>query len=649
MGLLQIFDPAAKPTPIGIDLGTTNSLVAWVANGKPQSILDCDNDALVPSVVAYTADGRVLVGKAARAMALLHPRETIVSVKRFMGRGGDDPETRKLGPYAFVPPAPGESNVVRFKVHDRLVTPVEVSAEILKVLRAQAEDKLRSVGGAVITVPAYFDDAQRQATKDAGRLAGLEVLRLLNEPTAAALAYGLDKGKSQGTYAVYDLGGGTFDITVLSLDDGVFQVRSTGGDSQLGGDDMDRVLAELALREMGYELSAAPCPRNAPPELVRAALDAARAAKHALTEEIKTELRIEGAPGGTYRRTLGRDEFEALARPIVERTGPACRRALRDAGIKPEQLDGVVLVGGSTRVPLVREFVRRLFGREGLTDIDPDQVVALGAAVQADILAGTQQNEALIFDVIPLSLGLETMGGIVEKILPRNTTIPAGRAQVFTTYADGQTGYEIHVVQGERELARDNRSLARFTLTGIPPMPAGAPRLEVTFRVDADGILHVTAREQTSGQEQTIEVKPSYGLTDEDVERMLMDSFEHAEEDIAARQLVERSVEAERVIAATEAALATDGELLDEDERAEVDGALAALRRALDARDAQAIHLRTEALDRATIPLAERRMNRAIREAMRGRKIDEVEQKVQHAGGVDAAHAGHAHARGTER
>lgn len=632
MALLQIFDPKAPPIPIGIDLGTTNSLVAWVNDGRPQCIVDCDNDPLLPSVVAYMPDGRVIVGKAARELALRYPRETIVSVKRFMGRGADDPETRKLGPYQFAPAREGSSNVVRFVVHGRQVTPVEVSAEILKVLKARAEEKLRNVGGAVITVPAYFDDAQRQATKDAGRLAGLDVLRLLNEPTAAALAYGLDKGKKSGTFAVYDLGGGTFDITVLSLDDGVFQVRSTGGDSQLGGDDMDRALAETILREMGLTLSnhhGPPRPTDAPAEVVRAVLDAARRAKHALTECEETEVIVQ-LPDGDHRRKLTREEFETLIRPVVERTGPPCRRALRDAGVRPEDLDGVVLVGGSTRVPLVRNFVRELFKHEPLADIDPDQVVALGAAVQADLLAGTQQHQALILDVIPLSLGLETMGGVVEKILPRNTTIPATRTQRFTTYVDGQTGFDLHVVQGERELAKDNRSLARFTLRGIPPMPAGAARLLVTFRVDADGLLHVTAREETTGKEQTVEVKPSYGLTDEDVEKMLLDSFEHAEEDIHQRQLIERTVEAQAMIAATEKALASDGDLLDEDERAEIDGALAALRDAIDTRDERAIQQRIETLDRATQPLAERRMNRAIARAVAGRTIDEVEEEVKH-------------------
>jgi molecular chaperone HscA len=620
MALLQIFDPQARPSPIGIDLGTTHSLVAYVHDGRPMCIDACDGSPLLPSVVHYGPTGTVTVGPEARQRAAQSPRETMISVKRFMGRGADDAETRRLGTYDFVAPGEGESNSVRFKVHQRTVTPVEVSAEILKVLKTRAEEKLRATGGAVITVPAYFDDAQRQATRDAARLAGIEVLRLINEPTAAALAYGLDKGRTTGTFAVYDLGGGTFDITILSLDDGVFQVRATGGDSQLGGDDMDRAVANVLLQEQGFsDLS------TASPETIRTALDAARAAKHALTDAHSTTLMV-----GSHTRTLTREEFNTLVRPVVERTRAACKRCLRDSGVRVEALDGVILVGGSTRVPLVREFVRELFGHDGLADIDPDQVVALGAALQADMLAGDGfREDALILDVIPLSLGLETMGGIAEKVLTRNTTIPAGRAQLFTTYADNQTGFELHVVQGERELATDNRSLARFTLRGIPPMPAGSARLEVTFRVDADGLLTVTAKELSTGIAQHVEVKPSYGLEAEDVERMLMDSFEYAEVDIAARQLAERIVEAQQVIAATLKALASDGELLDIDERAELDGALGALRTAVEKRDQRMIHLRTEALDRASLPLAERRMNRAVKQAMSGHELTEFEQAVK--------------------
>jgi molecular chaperone HscA len=623
MALLQIFDPVAPPTPIGIDLGTTHSLVAYMVDGRPECVLDCDQSPLLPSVVHYLEHGGVMVGTEAKGKAALHPRETLVSAKRFMGRGADDPETRRLGPYDFAMPAPGESNSVRFKVRGRAVTPVEVSAEILRVLRTNAEAKLRSVGGAVITVPAYFDEAQRQATKDAAKLAGLEVLRLLNEPTAAALAYGLDKGRTRGTFAVFDLGGGTFDVTILSLDDGVFQVRSTGGDAQLGGDDMDRLFAGWALGHMGVD------PATASPELVRAALDAARVAKHELTDRPTTVIVVKSGET-TFERAIRRTEFEDLVRPVIERTTPAVKRALRDAGLRPEEVDGVILVGGSTRVPAVREQVKKLFGQEPLSDIDPDQVVAFGAAIQADLLAGEgTKDDALILDVIPLSLGLETMGGVAEKILPRNTTIPAGRAQQFTTYADGQTGFELHVVQGERELAQDNRSLAKFTLRGIPPLPAGAAKLEVTFRVDADGMLTVTARELNTGIEQRIEVTPSFGLSGDDVERMLLESYEHAESDLATRQLRERITDAERVIAATEAALRVDGDLLDEDERAELDGALKALREAIAAQDGKKVHLRTEGLDRATQPLAERRMDRAVQQAMKGRAVAEVEDTVK--------------------
>jgi molecular chaperone HscA len=624
MSLLQIFDPKAQPAPIGIDLGTTHSLVARMVDGRPECVADCDLDVLLPSVVHYGPQGSTVVGHDARALAAMHPRDTIASAKRFMGRGADDAETRRLGTYDFAPAAAGEANVVRFRVAGREVTPVEVSAEILKALKARAEDAMRSVGGAVITVPAYFDDAQRQATRDAARLAGLDVLRLLNEPTAAALAYGLDKGRTRGTFAVYDLGGGTFDITILSLDDGVFQVRSTGGDSQLGGDDIDRAVAVVLLREMGFADAS-----NAPAATVRAALDAARAAKHGLTDNAEVSVTIE-REGGAFTRTLTRADFEELALPVVARTAPACRRALRDAGVKPAELDGVILVGGSTRAPLVRSFVRELFEQEPLADINPDQAVALGAAIQAHLLAGEgEREEALILDVIPLSLGIETMGGVTERILPRNTTIPAGRAQVFTTYADRQTGFDLHVVQGERELAADNRSLARFTLKGIPPMPAGMARLEVTFRVDADGLLTVSAKELSTGVEQRVEVKPSYGLEADDVERMLMESFEFAESDIEARQLRERVVEAEQVISATERCLAVDGVLLDEDERAEVDGALRALREALAKGERNGIKLRTESLDRAALPLAERRMNRAVQQAMAGHAVGEFEDALR--------------------
>ncbi|WP_063815898.1 Fe-S protein assembly chaperone HscA [Sorangium cellulosum] len=647
MTLLEIFDPKARPSPIGIDLGTTNSLVARVRDGRPMIIDDCNGERLVPSVVHYDERGNAIVGHSAQRLAQGHPRETIVSVKRFMGRGANDPETRRLGPYEFVEPKdPEDAKSVRFKVRDQVVTPVEVSAEILRELRASAERELRSVGGAVITVPAYFDDAQRQATKDAGRLAGIEVLRLLNEPTAAALAYGLDK-QQNGLFVVYDLGGGTFDVTVLLLDNGVFQVKSTGGDSALGGDDMDRALAERLLAEMGATART--------PEVVRLALDTARSIKHALTDAQRVEIELPvrsggdgeaGAAGGAASKvvTVTRDELDALIAPLLERTGVACRRALRDAGVEARDVDGVILVGGATRVPYVRAYVAKLFGREPLKDIDPEEVVALGAAIQADILAGSMEraDEVLLLDVLPLSLGIETMGGVAEKILPRNTTIPAGARQVFTTYADNQTGFDLHIVQGERELAADCRSLARFVLKGIPPMPAGMARLEVTFRVDADGLLGVTARELTTGVEQKVEVKPSYGLTDEEVENMLLAALDHGEEDLLKRRLVEARVEGERVAMATRKALSADADLLGPGEREAIEGALSALDAAVRGERPGLIQARTEALDEATRAWAGRRMDRAVSRAIAGKQVEDVEATVAAARGVDAHLAEHA-------
>jgi molecular chaperone HscA len=630
MALFEIFDPKAPARPIGIDLGTTNSLVAYVSNERPVVIADCDLQTLVPSVVSYLPAGEVVVGRRAQGLAGEYPRDTIVSVKRFMGRGANDPETRRLGPYEFVDAAEGESNTVRFRVDGgRVVTPVEVSAEILRTLKQQAEDELRHVGGAVITVPAYFDDAQRQATKDAARLAGLEVLRLVNEPTAAALAYGLEK-KQNGTFAVYDLGGGTFDVTVLVLDDGVFQVRSTGGDSALGGDDMDRAIAHELLADLGFD------EKRQTPQLVRLVLDEARKAKHALT----TEESVEAEVPGQRRVVLTRARFEELIRPLLERTGVACRRALKDAGLRPEAIDGVILVGGATRVPAVRRYVAGLFEKEPLADIDPDQVVALGAAVQADLLAGEGRSEdVLLLDVIPLSLGIEVGGGVVDKVLPRNSTIPCSAKATYTTQEDRQTGFEIHVVQGEREMVADNRSLARFTLKGIPPMPAGMARLEITFHVDADGLLGVHAKELTTGVEQTVTVKPSYGLDDAAVEQMLLDALDHGEEDLGRRRLAENRVEARRILTATRKALEVDADLLQPGERERIVQACEALEAAAGGADPSKVQARIQALDDVTKAFAGVRMNRAIARAIEGRRVDTVEKSVEHAKGIEAAHA----------
>ncbi|MBK8173127.1 MAG: Fe-S protein assembly chaperone HscA [Sandaracinaceae bacterium] len=630
MALLQIHDPSAAPTPIGIDLGTTNSLVAYVTSlGEPTTILDCDSEALVPSVVHYAKDGRVIVGRDAQKLALVLPKDTLMSVKRFMGRGADDAETRRLSTYQF---AKSDGPVVKFEVgQGRVVTPIEVSAEILRTLKENAEDELGRVGGAVITVPAYFDDAQRQATKDAGKLAGLNVLRLLNEPTAAALAYGLDS-KKNGTFIVFDLGGGTFDVTVLSLDDGVFQVRSTGGDTQLGGDDMDRALAHHVFASMQADAS------SAAPELVRAILDASRAIKHALTANETVEADIDLPGGKSFAARVTRPEFDALIKPIIERTGPTCRRALRDAGIEVAAVDGVILVGGATRVPLVREFVTALFEKEPLGSIDPDQVVALGAAIQADLLAGSgPRDEVLLLDVLPLSLGVETMGGVVERILARNTAIPAGAKQVFTTYADNQTGFELHVVQGERDLAIDCRSLAHFTLKGIPAMPAGMARLAVSFEVDADGLLKVSAREESTGIEQSIDVKPSYGLSDDAIEKMLLTAYEHGEADVATRALREQQVEAARILAATKKAVESDAALLEgPEERARIDAAVAQLEAAVKGTDHRAIAHLIESLDETASAFAGRRMDLRIRQALTGRSVKDVADESAHAQGIEA-------------
>jgi molecular chaperone HscA len=637
VNLLDIYDPKAPPTPIGIDLGTTNSIVAYVSDTRPVALTTCDGAPLLPSVVYYAPEGGVSVGRAAKSHATSEPERTLASVKRFLGRGADDPETRRLGAYRFAEPStPEEQRVVRFDIGQRVVTPVEVAAEILRSLKQSAIDQLRRVGGAVITVPAYFDDAQRQATKDAGKLAGLEVLRLLNEPTAAALAYGLER-RQNGIFAVYDLGGGTFDVTVLLLEDGVFQVRSTGGDSALGGDDMDRAIAEILLDAMG---ATEPALRTR--EVVSLALAQARDAKHALTQADATSLTLPARGGGDVSVTVTRAQFESAIAPLLERTGRACRRALRDAALSAADIDGVILVGGATRVPSVRAYVAELFGKPPLADIDPDLVVAYGAALQADMLSRSS-DEVLLLDVLPLSLGVETMGGGVDKILPRNTTIPAGAKATFTTYADNQTGFEIHVVQGERELANDCRSLARFSLKGVPPLPAGMARLEVEFHVDENGLLQVTARELSTGVTQRVEVKPSYGLSDEQVEQMLIDALDHGEADFEARRLADARVEAERLLLATEKALAADADLLEAGEAERVLRAVAELRAAIAGAAASALQARIDDLDAVTHEWAGRRMNRAVEAAIGGRAVTDIERRVEGAAGVDAHVLSHSH------
>ncbi|ELQ6151207.1 Fe-S protein assembly chaperone HscA [Cronobacter turicensis] len=616
MALLQISEPGMSSAPhqrklaAGIDLGTTHSLVATVRSGQPETLADHQGRHLLPSVVHYQSQG-YNVGYDARAQAADDPVNTISSVKRLMGRSLADIQARY--PHLPYQLRASENGLPMIDTPAGLLNPVRISADILKTLAERAREALAGeLDGVVITVPAYFDDAQRQGTKDAARLAGLHVLRLLNEPTAAAIAYGLDSGQ-EGVIAVYDLGGGTFDISVLRLSRGVFEVLATGGDSALGGDDFDHLLADYIREQAGIA-------DRSDNRLQRQLLDAATQAKIELSDADVAHVNVAGWQGAVTR-----EQFNELIASLVKRTLLSCRRALKDAGVEAGEVLEVVMVGGSTRVPLVREHVGEFFGRTPLTSIDPDRVVAIGAAIQADILVGNKpDSEMLLLDVIPLSLGLETMGGLVEKVIPRNTTIPVARAQEFTTFKDGQTAMAIHVMQGERELVQDCRSLARFTLRGIPAMPAGGAHIRVTFQVDADGLLSVTAMEKSTGVEASIQVKPSYGLTDGEIANMIQDSMNFAEQDVKARMLAEQKVEAARVLESLDGALKSDGALLSATERAAIDDAMAQLRAAADGDDASAIEDAIKNTDKQTQEFAARRMDESIRQALKGHSVDEV-------------------------